>query len=134
MNKKSFFWGVVTGIVLTFVALFVYVSVNQKPSDLIQYLEQPVSYENKKETSFKVFQVLDNVALATEESFRIHDDAMFDGKTVVMFDGKTVVVLGDNFYNDQIVNVKNPQRVGTFNYTNNGGRPMIVPVIKGDMK
>ena len=126
MNKKSFFWGVVTGIVLTFVVSFVYVSVNQKPSDLIQYLEQPVSYENKKETSFKVFQVLDNAALATEESFRIYDD--------VMFDGNTVVILGDNFYTDQIVNVKNPQRVGTFNYTNNGGRPMTVPVIKGDMK
>ena len=47
MNKKSFFLGVVTGIVLTFVVLFVIASVNQNSSDPIQYLEQPVSYENK---------------------------------------------------------------------------------------
>ena len=58
MNKKSFFLGVVTGIVLTFAGLIVIGYVNQNEYDPIQYLEQPVSYENKTETSFQVFQVL----------------------------------------------------------------------------
>lgn len=57
MNKKSFFLGVVTGIVLTFAVLFVIVLVNQNSADNdpVQYLENPVSYEDKTETSFKVF-------------------------------------------------------------------------------
>lgn len=70
MNKKSFFLGLVSGIVLTFAALFVIGLVNQnsEANDPVQYLEKPVSYENKKETSFKVFQVLGNAALASEIS------------------------------------------------------------------
>ena len=127
MNKKSFLWGVVTGVVLTLVVLIVIgMVVRKSPEDPIQYLEQPVSYEDKTETSFKVFQVLGNAALASEVSDSIGDD--------VMFLGNTVVVLGENFYSDQVVNVKNPQRVGTYSYTNKGGMPMTVPVINGEMK
>ena len=127
MNKKSFFLGVLTGIVLTFVGLFVIGLVYQKSEDgTIQYLENPVSYENKKETSFKVFQVLENKALANEVS-----DTFYNS---VMYLGNTVLLLGENFYSDQVVNVKNPQRVGTYNYTNNGGIPMTVPVIEGQME
>ncbi len=126
MNKKSFFLGVVTGIVLTFVVLFVIASVNQNSSDPIQYLEQPVSYENKAESSFKVFQVLGNAALAREASDRIGGD--------VMYLGNTVVILGENFYSDQVITINKPQRVGTYSYTNKGGMPMTVPVIDGDMK
>ena len=126
MNKKSFFLGVVTGIVLTFVGLFIIGLVNKNSSDPIQYLEQPVSYENKVETSFKVFQVLGDAALAKEASDRIGGD--------VMYLGNTVMILGENLYSDQVVIVKNPQRVGTYSYTNNGGMPMTVPVIDGDMK
>ena len=128
MNKKSFFLGVVTGIVLTFVGLFVVDLVNQNSADNdpVQYLEQPVSYENKKETSFKVLQVLGNAALATEASDKIGSD--------VMYHGNTVLVLGENFYSDQIVTVKNPQRVGTYSYTTNGGIPKTVPVIDGEME
>ena len=126
MNKKSFFLGVVTGIVLTFVGLFVIGLVNQNSTDPIQYLEQPVSYENKKETSIKVFQVLGNAALAREASDWIGDD--------VMYLGNTVLILGDNFYSDQIVTINNPQRIGTYSYTTNGGMPMTVPVIDGNMK
>lgn len=116
--------GVVTGIVLTFVGLFVVGLVNQNSADNdpIQYLEQPVSYENKKEASFLVFQVLGNAALATEES-------EYD-----MYLGNTVVILGKNFYSDQIITLKNPQRIGTYSYTNKGGIPMTVPVLKGEMK
>lgn len=128
MNKKSFFWGVLTGAVLTFAVLFVIGLVNQNSADndSVQYLEKPVSYENKKETSFKVLQVLGNAALAKEASDEIGDD--------VMYHGNTVVILGENYYSDQIVKVKNPQRVGTYSYTNNGGMPMTVPVIDGEME
>ena len=126
MNKKSFFLGVVTGVVLTFVVLFVIGFVNQNSAENvpIQYLEKPVSYENKSETSFKVFQVLGNAALASEIS----------NKKYKWFEGNTVVILGENYYSDQVVKVKNPQRVGTYSYTNKGGMPMTVPVIDGEME
>ena len=90
------------------------------------HIEKGKSYENKKETSFKVLQVLGNAALATEASDKIGSD--------VMYHGNTVLVLGENFYSDQIVTVKNPQRVGTYSYTTNGGIPKTVPVIDGEMK
>ena len=124
MNKKSFFWGLVTGIVLTFAVLFVIALVNRnsEATDPIQYLEQPVSYENKSVTSFKVFQVLGNAALANEIS----------NKEYKWYHGNTVMILGEDFYSDQVVTIKNPQRVGTYSYTNNGGMPMTVPVIEGN--
>ena len=128
MNKKSFFLGVVTGIVLTFVGLFVIGLINQNSADNdpVQYLEHAVSYENKKETSIKVLQVLGNAALATEASDKVG--------SLIMYYGNTVLVLGENFYSDQIVTVKNPQRVGTYSYTTNGGIPKTVPVIDGEME
>lgn len=124
MSKKSFFFGFVTGVVLTFVVLFVFGSVSQSTSDSIQYLEQPLSYENKTETSFKVFQVLDTIALASEISDKKYE----------IYNGNTVVILGENFYTNQIVKIKNPQRIGTYSYTNNSGMHMTVPVIAGELK
>ena len=122
MNKKSFFLGFVTGVILTFGVLFVIALVNRNSgeTDQIQYLEQPVSYENKSVTSFKVFQVLGNAALANEIS----------NKEYKWNHGNTVMILGENFYSDQVVTIKNPQRVGTYSYTNNGGMPMTVPVLE----
>lgn len=126
MKIKYFLLGLFTGIVLTFVVFFVIGFVNQKfveQKDVpIKYLEQPVSYEDKKETSFKIFQVIGNGALAMECS-----DSEYD-----IYLGNTVLILGENFYNDQIVNIKNPQRVGTYNYINNRGMQMTVPIIDGD--
>lgn len=127
MSKKSFFLGVVTGVVLTFVVLIVIGLVIQK-SDAnfpAQYLEKPVSYENKKETSFRVFQVLGNAALATEISA--------DG-VIQLFSGNTVVLLGKDYYNNQVITVKNPQRIGTYSYTNKNDTQMTVPVIEGEME
>lgn len=126
MDKKSFFIGLLVGVVLTFAGLFVIGLAKQgsEPKDPIQYLDQPVSYENKTETSVKVLQVLGSAALATEESDKKYN----------MYLGNTVLILGDNFYSDQIVTIKNPQRVGTYSYTNNGGMPMTVPVLDGEMK
>ena len=127
MNKKSFFLGVLTGIVLTFVGLFVIGLVYQKSEDgTIQYLENPVSYENKKETSFRVFQVLGNKALADEVSGTVGNSAIYLGNTVLL--------LGDNYYNDQVVNVKNPQRIGTFKYITTKEKTVTVPVIEGQIE
>lgn len=126
MSKKSFFLGMVTGIILTLAGLFVIGLTTQDSSDPIQYLEQPISYENKKKATFQIFQVLGNAALAREASDRIGDNALYLGNTVV--------ILGENFYTDQVVTINNPQRLGTYSYTNNGGIPMTVPVIDGDLK
>lgn len=127
MDKKSFFLGVLTSIVLTFVGLLVIGLINLKSENgTIQYLENPVSYENKKETSFEVFQVLENKALAKEVSNTFGNS--------VWYLGNTVLLLGDNYYNDQVVNVKNPQRVGTFKYITNEKERVTVPVIGGQME
>ena len=133
---KSFLLGVVTGIILTIATLFVYGLISQKSevnevvneevNDPIKYLENPVSYENKKVTSFKVLQVFEHAALALEASDKIGDH--------VMYGGNTVLILGEDYYSDQIITVKNPMRIGTFDYTTNSGMPMTVPVINGEMK
>lgn len=125
MDKKTFFWGLVTGVALTLVALYIIKLVSQITVDPIKYLEHPVSYENKSITSFKVFQVLGNAALAREASDRVGDDTMFYGNTVV--------ILGENFYSDQVVTINKPQRVGNYSYTNNFGMPMTVPVVTGEV-
>ena len=126
MNKKSFFIGMLSGVVLTIVALFVIGFVRQKNNedDAIQRLEKPVSYENKKKTSFKVFQVIgEDAALAKEIS----------DKELDMYLGNTVVLIGKDFYSDQVITIKNPKRIGTYSYTNNGGMPKTVPIIEGEI-
>ncbi|WP_455058598.1 VPDSG-CTERM exosortase interaction domain protein [Prevotella pallens] len=126
MNKKSFFIGMLSGVVLTIVALFVIGFVRQKNNedDAIQRLEKPVSYENKKITSFKVFQVIgEDAALAKEIS----------DKELDMYLGNTVVLIGKDFYSDQVITIKNPKRIGTYSYTNNGGMPKTVPIIEGEI-
>lgn len=126
MNKKSFFIGMLLGVVLTIVALVVIAFVRQKNNedDAIQRLEKPVSYENKKITSFKVFQVIgEDAALAKEIS----------DKELDMYLGNTVVLIGKDFYSDQVITIKNPKRIGTYSYTNNGGMPKTVPIIEGEI-
>lgn len=72
MDRKSFFWGVATGVVVT-IAVFFIIGLISNSSDPVKYLENPVSYEGKKETSFKVLQVMGNSALAIEESEGLED-------------------------------------------------------------
>ena len=94
-----------SGIVLTIAVLFIigFVSQENNEDDAIQRLEKPVSYENKKETSFKVFQVIgEDAALAKEIS----------DKELDMYLGNTVVLIGKDFYSDQVITMKNPQRTG----------------------
>ena len=127
MNLKSFIIGMLSGIALTIVGFFflVFIGLQLSKDDDIQLLEHPVSYENKKTTSFKVFQVIEkNKALANEIS----------NKEYKWFNGNTVVLVGDDFYSDQVITVKNPQRVGTYSYTSKADMPMTVPVIKGEVK
>lgn len=126
MNIKSFIIGIVTGVLLTFAVAFFINKFNQS-SDSVQYLEKPVSYESKKETSFKVFQAFSDAALASELSYDVSED-------MKLYNGNTVLILGENFYTDQEVIIKNPQRVGTYSYTNKGGMPMTVPVVDGDIR
>lgn len=129
-NVLIFVGGLITGILLMAIAGFILYQIgtnqNSEENDPVKYLEKPVSYEGKTETSFEVFQVLGDAALAREESDRIGGD--------VIYLGNTVVILGENYYTEQVVSVKNPQRVGTYSYTTNAGRPMTVPVIDGEME
>ena len=131
MSKKSFFIGFASGIVLTLVALFVIgvIIQNYETHVPVQRLDNPVCYENKTETSFKVFQVFSNGALAKE----ISDEKEISGEEMKWYLGNTVVVLGKNYYDDQILTVKNPQRVGTYSYINKDGMSMTVPVIDGEI-
>ncbi len=125
MNKKSFFLGALTGVVLTIAVIVIIALVKQNVAtfDPIQYLEQPVSYENKTQTSFKVLQVLSaNAALATESS----------NGSLNWFDGNTVLIIGTDYYTDQIVTFNNPQWIGTYSYTSQKGMPLTVPVIMGE--
>lgn len=92
---------------------------------IYSFLNILLATKKKKTTSFKVFQVIEkNKALANEIS----------DKEYKWFNGNTVVLVGDDFYSDQVITVKQPQRVGTYSYTNKGGMPMTVPVIKGEVK
>lgn len=131
MSKKSFFIGFASGIVLTLVALFVIgvIIQNYETNVPVQRLDNPVCYENKTETSFKVFQVFSNGALAKE----ISDEKEISGEEMKWYLGNTVVVLGKNYNDDQILTVKNPQRVGTYSYINKDGMSMTVPVIDGEI-
>ncbi|MBS7363986.1 MAG: TonB family protein [Paludibacteraceae bacterium] len=95
-------------------------TVHAQISKNIRYLETPTVYEGKDITSFKVFQVFDECALARESENKYSDS----------YYGKTVLILGDLFYDEQIVTIKNPILVGIYKYDTNGGISKTVPVIK----
>lgn len=121
LKIETYFLGVLTGIIITLVGLLGR-SENYQISSEVKYFEKPKSFENKKETSFQVYQVLKGASLAREASDKFGDN--------VSYYGTTVLILGENFYSNQIVIVKNPQIVGTYRYTNNAGIPMKVPVVQ----
>ena len=124
MNKKSFFLGALTGIVLTLASIFIIYMVEQDSDDTsVQHFEKPVSYENKEETSFKVIQVFEDSALAQEAL----------NKNSTSYIGNTVLILGENYYTNQIITIKNPLIFGTYSYISVNNTPMTVPVIDGDI-
>ena len=122
MERKSIFLGIIIGIVLTFSTLYLIGLGNQnsEDNDPTIHIEKGKSYENKKETSFKVFQVLSDAALMNEIA-----DKDF---------GKVVLIRGKDFYNDQVVTVKNPRIVGIYRYTTVENFDMSVPIIEGEME
>ena len=130
MEKVYFFVGALIGGVIGIITFELILTQNPKDNDTVQdydpivYLEKAESYENKKETSFKVFQVLTDAALMKEIS----------DKENKWYFGKTVLVYGKYFYNDQVVVVKNPQRIGTYRYTTIKNSDMSVPIIEGEME
>ena len=65
----------------------------------------------------------ENAALAKEIS----------DKELDMYLGNTVVLIGKDFYSDQVVTMKNPQRTRTYSYMSNSGMPMTVPIIEGEI-
>ena len=127
-NILIFVAGIITGVVLTFAVAYA-ISNGNTPEETytteqeIKYLENEINYEGKKSTTFQVFQVLDNCALAKEFSQQIGKHTLYTGKTVLL--------KGDNtaFYSDQEIKVKNPIQVGIYSYKNQGGIQMTVPVI-----
>lgn len=126
MERKSIFLGIIIGIVLTFSTLYLIGLGNQNSEDYDPtiHIEKGKSYENKKETSFKVFQVLSDAALMNEIS----------NKEKELYFGKVVLIRGKDFYNDQVVTVKNPRIVGTYRYTTIKDLDMNVPIIEGEME
>ena len=115
---ESFFLGVIIGMV---VIIIIDGLENRKSKDNVRYFEESVSYENKKETSFEVYDVLGNAAIATEISLNYGKHKNYNGKLVL--------IRGEDFYDGQIINVKNPKRVGTYRYMSN-----TVPIIEGEME
>ena len=124
LDRDSFFMGACISA-FSFMVIFVFSWViRMGPTDNvpIQYLEKPVSYENKKEASFRVFQVIDsNTALAHEGDYYVFDTPWKQGNTVVLF--------GSEFHNDQLVTIKNPQKVGIYTCFSGEGFPRKVPVV-----
>lgn len=126
MKKRSFFLGLLAGFALVYVAILFkgHIKPNLSNDNSIRLLELPVKYENKEETSFKVFQVLDNMVFAKEIS----------DKRSNYFDGNTVVFFGENFYDGQVVTIKNPLKFGTYNYTDEFENTTTMPIIKGNIE
>ena len=127
MEKACFFVGALIGGVIGIITFELILTQNPKDNDIVQdydpiiYLEKAESYENKKETSFKV---LSDGALMREIS----------DKENGWYFGKVVLIYGKYFYNDQVVVVKNPQRIGTYRYTTSENSDMSVPIIEGEME
>lgn len=125
MEIEIFFLGVIIGMV---VIIIIDGLENRKSrdNDRIRYFEESVSYEDKEEASFEVFQVLSDAALATE--------IFWERDKRRKYFGKSVLIRGKDFYDGQIINVRNPRRVGTYRYTDITDVEMTVPIIEGEME
>lgn len=117
-NVLIFIAGIVVGVILTIVVASMYTQgQGVKENENLVYFETPKSYENKKTAKFEVFQVFNDAALANESS------------EYNMYLGTTVLLLGNEFYTNQVVEIKNPQIIGTYSYVTKNERPLKVPVI-----
>lgn len=121
-----FFFGLITGCVLTIAVLFYVGKVNGASGDSgLTLYEQPVGTINSY--SFEVLQVLPNGnALAYTEDPDRRDS----------YTSPVVLLLADessHYYDEQIVKVpkgKSARQVGTYQYETNGGMHRTVPVVR----
>ena len=120
MEIGTFFLGAIFGMVIIII-IDGLENRKSRDNDRVRYFEESVSYENKKETSFEVYDVLGNAAIATEISLNYGKHKNYNGKFVLIH--------GEDFYDGQIINVRNPRRVGTYRYMSN-----TVPIIEGEME
>ena len=120
MEIGTFFLGAIFGMVIILI-IDGLENRKSKDNDCIRYFEESVSYEGKKETSFEVYDVLGDAAIATEISLNYGKHKNYNGKFVLIH--------GEDFYDGQIINVRNPRRVGTYRYMSN-----TVPIIEGEME
>lgn len=82
-------------------------------------LSNPIPFEDNKNARFEVFQSLDGYALAHTGENRPYGWTYYGA----------IVVLVGNYYDKQIVKIKNPMIVGRYTYTSNNGNEHTVPVI-----
>lgn len=118
-----FLLGIVTGCIVTIVALLVISKVHSGVNQ-ITVSEQQTEFTLAKK--FEVFQVLGDGALAHCED---------DEYSISVFTGPIVYILNDDgnlFYDDQIIEVPNGKKViqiGTYRYETQMGEK-VVPVLK----
>lgn len=121
-----FFFGLITGCILTVAALFYIGKVYSAGGDSgLTLFEQPVGTINSY--SFEVLQVLPNGnALANSENPDWRES----------YTGPVVLLLADensHYYDEQIVKVskgKRARQVGSYQYQTNGGMHKTVPVVR----
>lgn len=82
-------------------------------------LSTPISFENKNNAKFRVFQSLNGYALAETGIKDFGEWSFYD---------PTVVLVG-NYYDGQVVKMKNPMIVGRYTYTSRNEMERTVPVI-----
>lgn len=117
-----FISGVVTGMILLFLILIAISRCSDLNNDVILFEEQG---ECMKETSFKVFQVLDSgdaLAMAIEDGYMIATGP------VVLFLGEE----GTSYYDEQVINVSQgmcARQIGVYRYVTKEGREKTVPVV-----
>lgn len=128
MNKRSFFLGVLVGVIVSIICLFIigfmYNDNGHVYSGRFQMLETPVVFEGKTVTRCKVIQVLRDGALAKD-----CDDEYMDS-----FYGTTVLIPKDGYYDDQIVTISKPMHLGTYSYITTAGTRATVPVVDGEIQ
>lgn len=128
IEKKSFFLGVFIGISIVCIGIVTLAIIlkSREPAPMISQYEllhtfkNPKSYEKKVVSSFKIYEVRAEYSLAKEVS----------DNNPNTYNGKLVSIIGREFYNDQIVTVKNPLWVGTLPEEDNY-KLKIIPVIEG---
>ena len=123
-----FFLGLITGVILTFVALvFVYASNEADEEKNISMFSTPGETLSLK--SFEIMQVLPNGSALAQSSEKAKSQYTFYSDPIVMF----LPVEGSSYYDDQIIEVpakKVVRQVGTFKYTTGAGLNKTVPIVK----